>query len=135
MDPKNPKHPQDPRRRTITLTGRRPVIISEADWPVIAHGGGDSGNALDSAHHQQAWTRGELDTYNLRVRQHADGRAIVYATLSAAGAWTGSEDHRGGELLATGADLAAAIARVGQECGLPGRVIRRCLANLPAQAL
>ena len=124
-----------PKKRTITLTGRRPVNISEADWPMVAHGMGDSGNALDSAHHQQAWARGELDAYNLRVRQHADGRALVYGRLAAATAWTGSEDHRGGELLAAGADLAAAITRVGQECGLPGRVIRRCLANLPAQAL
>jgi hypothetical protein len=123
------------KRRTITLTDRRPVSIVESEWPVIAKATGDSYASADYSRHQQALGRGELDEYAIRVRQHADGRAIVYAVFSAASAWTGSQDAKGGELLPTGADLAAAIRRVGEDCGIPDAVIRECIADLPAENL
>lgn len=116
---------------TITLTDRNPVTITKAEWPAIA----------SSAHTPGAMRNGtpvpdyETDTHKLTVRQHADGRTIVYGVLSASTAWTGTEDWRGGELLAAGENVAAAIKRVGAEGGLTDRCIRECVADLPAEEL
>jgi hypothetical protein len=120
------------RHLTITLTGRAPVCVLKADWPILASATGDSYGSGDYSRYQQALGRGELDRYRLTVRQHTDGRAVVYGVLDAATAWTHSEDHRGGELLDAGADLAAAIRRVGESCHLPDPLIRDCAADLPA---
>ena len=120
--------------RTITLTDRPPVRIREDEWPVIAVATGDSYGSGDPSRHDQALREGQCDTYSLRVRQHADGRAIVYGVLDA-GAWTGAEDHRDGELCEAGADLAAALRRVGGKCGLPDSVIRDAIADLPPEDL
>lgn len=120
--------------RIITLTNRAPVSIVEADWPIIAVGKDDSYGSIDPCCHQQALSQGQLDEYSLRVRMHADGRVIVYGVLSSAEAWTGTEDWRGGELLDTSDDIAAAIRRVG-EPRIPDSVIRECIADLPAVEL
>jgi hypothetical protein len=123
--------------RTVTLTGRAPVKIREDEWPVIAEASGDSFRG-DVGRYRQAQGQGEIDTYTIKVRQHADGRSLVYGILDAAiAAWrqpAGGEDWRGGELLDSGADLATAIARV---CSghLPDSVIRDAIADLPAQEL
>lgn len=124
-----------PKTRTITLTARRPVQIREDEWPEIASATGDSYASRDYSRYQQALSQGELDRYSLRVRQHTDGRAIVYGVLDAATAWTGSEDYRGGELLPAGADLAAALRRVGESCHLPDSIIREAVAALPAETI
>jgi hypothetical protein len=121
--------------RTITLTDLAPVQIREDQWPTIARAKGDSYGSGDYSRYQQARMQGELDEYTLVARQHADGRAIVYAVLSGASAWTGTEDRREGELLSAGADIAAALRRVGELCGLPGSVIREAIADLPAVEL
>jgi len=123
------------KQRTITLTGRRPVKIHEDEWPVIATAGGDSYSGNDYGGYQQAKARGEVDTYLLRVRQHADGRAIVYAVFDAASAWTHNEDQKGGELLDEGSDIPAAIRRVGEDCDIPDSVIRECVSALPAEEI
>lgn len=126
------------KQRTITLTGRSPVRIYEDEWPVIAQGSGDS-YCGDPGGYMRAKGRGECDTYTLKVRQHADGRAIVYGVLDAAdAAWgrpaSGETVHAG--LLLDGADVTAripaAIREVGERCGLPDAVIRECTADLPA---
>jgi hypothetical protein len=122
--------------RTITLTDRPPAKIREDLWPTIAEAHGDSYDGSDYARHQQAVRQGEVDDYLLRVRQHADGRTLVYGVLDAAiSAWhapAGGEYIRGGELLDSGADVSAAIRRVGEYCHLPDSVIRDCVASLPA---
>jgi len=123
------------KQRTITLTGRPPVKINEDAWPVIASAKDDSFSGNDYGRHQQASAQGELDDYSIRVRQHDDGRAIVYAVFDAATAWTGNSSRSGGELLDKGADIAAAIARVGEDVGIPDKVIRECVADLPAEEL
>jgi hypothetical protein len=126
-----------PKTRTITLTGRAPVKIVEVDWPLIAEAAGDS-YCGDMSRYRQAKDCGELDTYSIKVRQHADGRAIVYGVLDAAiAAWgqpARGEDWRGGELLPAGADIAAAIHRVAGD-RIPEPVIRACIADLPAEEL
>lgn len=125
--------------RTITLTGRPPVRIVEADWPVIARASGDSYSGSDYARHQQALAQVECDEYTLIVRQHTDGRALVYGVLSAAiPAWgqpAHGEGHRAGALLPPGADLASAVRNVGESCDLPDALIHACIADLPAEDL
>ena len=131
--------------RTITLSRRPPVKIYDDEWPLIAHGSGKSRVCYHTPIPDY-----EVDGYDLRVRQHADGRTIVYGILDAASAWTGSEDRRGGEILIPpgegtltpddgrvidGAALVAVIRRVGEDCGLPDSVIRECIADLPAEEI
>ena len=141
--------------RTITLTDRPPVRITEADWPIIASGDERPGHT----HNGTPVPDYETDRYTIRVRQHADGRALVYGVIDAATAWTGTEDWRGGELLShpysSGADntqpdspvvrtqgrrvstheIAGAIRRVGESGGIIESVIRECIAGLPAETI
>jgi len=125
----------EPKSRVITLTGRAPVRIVEDDWPLVASATDDSYTGPDYGRYQQALGRGEVDLYHLYVRRHADGRAIVYAVFIGATAWTGHGSSRGGDLLAGGDDVAAAVRRIGEECGIPDHVIRACTADLPAEDL
>lgn len=129
----------DTKRRTITLTDRPPVRIVEADWPIIAQAKGDSYRGSDYGRYQQALAQSEVDEYALRVRQHADGRAIVYGVTSAAIAAWGQPARgvswRGGLLLDPGDDLVAAIRRVGFDGALPDSLIEACIADLPAEDL
>jgi len=111
--------------RTITLTHRAPVSITDENWPLIAEG----------RYARDDMPELEYDTHTVRVRQHADGRAIVYAILVGATSWTGTEDARTGELLAPGADIVGCIRRVGSDCDLDERAISACIADLPAEEL
>jgi hypothetical protein len=115
--------------RTITLTDRPPVKIVEDDWPVVAIGSVRPGSFVNGTPRPNY----ETDGYSLRVRQHDDGRTIVYGVVDAATVWTGTESWRGGELLAKGEDVAAAINRVGAD--MPACVRRECIADLPAEEL
>lgn len=94
-----------PKTRTITLTGRPPVRIKEDEWPVIAAG---SWSAHDGQIPQQADREWDI---TIRVRAHADGRAIVYGVYRYDTLWQSEhcETHRVGVLLDAGADVAAAI--------------------------
>lgn len=113
---------------TITLTNSAPVSIDKDDWPILA-----------SAKHRPGSLRNgtpvpdyETDEYRLTVRQHQDGRTIVYGVVDASAGWTSTESRRGGILLDGGADIIRAISEVGAELGLTDRVIRECIADLPA---
>lgn len=117
--------------RTITLTDRNPVKIRESEWPMIAYGDERPGSFIAGTPRPDD----ETDRYTIRVRQHADGRVLVYGVIDAATAWTGTQDWRGGELLAKGGDVAAAIKRVGADAGMPESVVRECLADLPAEEI
>lgn len=123
------RRPALPKTRTITLTDRGPVKIREDQWPEIASASERPGSFVNGTPKPDY----ETDCYTLRVRQHADGRAIVYGVVDASTAWTGTEGWRGGELLEAGADIAAAISRVG--AGMPPSVVRECVADLPAVEL
>ena len=127
--------------RTITLTGRRPVTIDEAEWPLIARAAGDDYDGNDPALHQQASDQGQIDEYSLRVRQHEDGRAIVYGTYTEG--WNSDHDgltHAG--QLVSAENIAAyppatedAITSVGETLGVPKQLIADCIADLPAEKL
>jgi hypothetical protein len=129
------------KQRTITLTGRRPVTIDEAEWPIIARASDDDYQGNDPALHQQASDQGQLDEYSLRVRQHADGRAIVYGTYEEG--WNSKHDgltHAGEIVDNPPGDYSArrvedAIERVGETLGVPAQLVADCIADLPAETL
>lgn len=123
------------KQRTITLTDRRPVKIYEDEWPTVAQANGDNFAGSDYSRRNQALQQGELDEYSVRVRQHADGRAIVYGTYSEG--WYSQHNGLGaaGELLGAQADLPSAIARVGGTLGVPEQTIADCIADLPAETI
>jgi hypothetical protein len=124
-----------PKTRTITLTDRPPVKINEADWPILAEGSGNTFEGVEPGRRRQADENGDVEKWWLLVRQHADGRTIVYGIVEASCFQDSREDWRGGELLPAGSDLAAAIRRVGESGHLPDRIIRECIADLPAEEL
>ena len=86
--------------RTITLSNRQPVKIDEDNWPVIA-------DAKDYVHDGQVECQANRkSTWWIKVRQHKDGRAIVYAGYSYDTNWQGARslEHKHGDYLAhTGA--------------------------------
>lgn len=124
--------------RTITLTDRPPVRIREDAWPEIAHG---QYERYDNQYRFQANRTTDID---IRVRQHADSRAIVYGVYDYSTAFQGERGalHRAGLLLDAGADLAAAIKQVGHELTeLSGHAeeirdcVNECIADLPAETV
>jgi len=118
-------HPvTEQKRRTITLTDRPPVTILEADWPVIASARDHDGQIECQANRR----------WGITVRQHEDGRFIVYATYSSQ--YQGEHGYRGGELVAPpGDDLPAVIRRVGERGEFSAHIIDECIADLPAEQL
>lgn len=118
--------------RIITMTNRAPVQIVESEWPEIAAATERPGSFRNGTRR----SADETDCYTLRVRQHADGRTLVYGVIDAATGWTNTEDWRGGELVTasepphvTEDELIAAIRRVGAR--MPDSVVRACIADLP----
>lgn len=108
----------EPKYRTITLTGRRPVRIREDHWPIVADGTWADHDGQVEAKANRRWR------LNIRVRQHEDGRAIVYGVYDYDTHHQGTAGFmcRAGALMAPGDDLPMAIAEVGE-------VIRRRICN------
>lgn len=134
--------PVPAKTRTITLTDRPPVKIREDEWPVIAVGDADDDDS-DGRGNQpnREWTR------TIRVRQHEDGRAIVYGTYDYSTCFQGEKGaaaRRGILLAATTTDsIIAAIRSVGADLAdaegdAPDNwreAIQACIADLPAEAI
>jgi len=134
----------EPKMRTITLTDAPPVRIREDDWPVIAHG---AYRDHDNEYEFQANRRWKAD---VRVRQHADGRMIVYGVYDYDTVFQGERGItiRAGVVLDAGADPVSAIRTVGEtldealaEAGFDAltpqvsEATRDCIADLPAVEL
>lgn len=104
----------------IVLTGRRPVLIKETDWPVIA---------------SVKWSQGdpERQVVELSVRQHDDGRAIVYGIREHG--FDGQRGRKRGRLLASGSDLPPALKDVAFDLGFSDLLAEECMAELPAETL
>ena len=131
----------EPKHRTITLTDRPPVRIREDQWPRIASG---DYKDWDNQYESQANRTWKI---NIRVRQHADGRAIVYGTYEHDTQFQNEngETHRVGLLIEPGDDLSHTIKQAVEQ--LTERVsdeerhrhIRdagnECIADLPAETL
>ena len=133
-----------PTTRTITLTGRPPVTITEETWPVIATASDDchDGQVECQANRRSKWA--------VRVRQHADGRAIVYATYSYSSNWQGARGYaakRGIMLPAASSaatictairDVCADIAEAESQGGDAERwptLAAECIADMPAETI
>ncbi len=134
---------------TITLTGRPPVKITKEEWPVIASA---DEKEYDNQYEFQA---NRTATWKLIVRQHNDGRTIVYAIHSYSSQFQGESgrDLRGGEMITVAdvtpecvgdtAPVVEAIQRVAEEIearmpegqwstGVFPRLAHECTADLPA---
>jgi hypothetical protein len=112
----------EPKYRTITLTDHAPVRVREDHWPIIA-----SARSHDGQVECQANRR-----WYLTVRQHEDGRTIVYGHYSSA--FSNERDLYAGELLDATTDgdaIVSAIRSVGGRCGCD-ELIDECIADLPA---
>ena len=129
--------------RTITLTNRPPVKIDEDNWPVIA-------SAKDYVHDGQVECQANRkSSWWIKVRQHDDGRAIVYAGYSYDTNWQGARSlaHKHGDYLAhtdvTYANICAAVTNVaarmadgehdGDDASQWDRLAQECIADLPAE--
>ena len=131
--------------RTITLTGRRPVTIDEAEWPAIAGSGWDD---YDNQYEFQANRKADA---SIKVRKHADGRAIVYGAYRYVTQFQGEDDVRtaAGILLDAGcaddiviAAIRDTVERLSSYESLPEdwqpdwRLLAdECIADLPAERL
>jgi hypothetical protein len=113
------------RKIQISLTSRRPVSVDADDWPVIA-----SARWFDNEHEFQAYRKARVI-----VREHEDGRRIVYAWTSSAHYFE-RELHAGYVLDAPVSEPAtvAAIERVAEEIDRAD-LGRDCIADLPAEDL
>jgi hypothetical protein len=114
----------------ITLGGRAPVIIVNAEWPKIA-----SASEFDSIYEANAHT-----VWNITVREHADGRRIVYGTALAGpnGAHLGFKEFRTGTILhkvgSIDHDTISAIVSCATLIGAQ-KLSQACIASLPAVEL
>jgi len=119
-------------RITITMSERTPVKISLIEWPIVARADRHDGKVECEANH--LWT--------IRVREHRDGRRIVYGWMRAGNGgvpigWRGSD---GGYLVAPVAgrpddeETVRSIRRVGGIIGDDG-MAAECIAELPAETL
>lgn len=113
----------------ITMSERRPITIVKADWPIIARADWHDGQV-------------ECQANNIRrivVREHADGRRIVYGFQQAGngGQYAGTRNPEAGFLLAAGADedeTIRALRRVGGVIVDDG-LAEECIADLPAEEI
>jgi hypothetical protein len=109
---------------TITMSERRPLSVVEEDWPIIARADDHDGQVECQANRVRT----------IRVREHEDGRRIVYGWLSAGrggmpAGWRGAS----GGFLATGEDeTVRAIRRIGGIIG-DDKLADECIADLPAE--
>ena len=113
----------------IKMSERRPLTIDPELWPVIA---------------QADWHNGQHDFQantirRIKVRQHADGRRIVYGFQRAGngGQPIGTRNPEAGFLLAAGADedeTIRALRRVGGVIDDDG-LAEQCIGDLPAEEI
>lgn len=107
------------KRITVTLTDSAPITLDPIKWPVVA-----IAKDWDNQYECQA-----NRTWRLTVRQHEDGRAVVYGNMSSA--WGGERDTYAGERVSAGQDIPTVIRRVAADCGCE-QIAHACIADLPA---
>ena len=126
------------KRKRIHLTNRRPVSIVDAEWPLLVNVGYDEhrgGQVYDATREAHGF---------LRIREHADGRAIVYARRWNCSAVQGEQEWNdyAGELTTSPVDIEA-IKRVHGGMTLHGDdyldvwdgLIDRAISSLPPEVI
>lgn len=125
-------------KRTITLTGRPPVTVDEATWPLIASA---KDHVYDGQYDFQSFRHSR---WFIGVRQHSDGRAIVYATYSYEYAGRDGLEAKAGrlcesdEVVSTIGEVADSITEFDHnedEARQWFRLAAECIADLPAEDL
>lgn len=135
-----------PTKITITMTDRAPVTIAKADWPLIARADWHSGK-----HEREA-----NQVATMRVREHRDGRRLVYGTHGDGPGgmpigWRGSEagflvtptgeamrqPTDGGALVSGQPDGTETVRAIRRVAGLidMGELGNALIADLPAEEL
>lgn len=127
--------------RTITLTDSAPITITEEKWPVIAR-------ASEFEHDGQVRSQANVTSeWGLRVRQHEDGRSIVYATYAYSSNYQGARCYsaKRGIVVPKDGDVIAAIRAVGNDIASAEHaegdaerwptIVADCIADLPAVAI
>jgi len=128
-------------KRTITLTNRQPVTIDDDAWPLVA-------SASDKTYEGQVECQSfRTSKWFVGVRQHEEGRAIVYATYSYSTAWPKERAYsaKRGVLLSVSGDTVEAIHEVcsdiagaeasGDDAARWPTLANDCIADLPAEEL
>jgi hypothetical protein len=131
-------------QRTITLTGRPPVKIDEDNWPVLA-------DASDNEHDGQVQSQANRTSkWWVKVRQHDDGRTLVYAGYDYDTCYRGERglSAKRGLLLPAGTSNDAICDAIRDVCGdiytaeHAGEDADRwptlaaaCIADMPAESL
>lgn len=131
-------------KRTITLSDRPPVTVNEDVWGLIAV-------ARDSEHDGQVdYQANRKSKWFIGVRQHDDGRTIVYATYYYTSNWQNARCYsaKHGLMLpkeCTTDDICKAIKEVAgrmEDCECDGEDNKRwstladeCIADMPAEEL
>ena len=122
----------------IKLSNKTPVKIQENEWPIIAHG-----NYKDYDNQFRFQANRATDLY-VKVRQHIDGRAIIYGRFHYSTNFQNERDNSqyAGYVIDAGDDIIETIQRVGRNlierlvdpC-LVRDVINQCIEDLPAERL
>jgi len=109
----------------ITLTGRRPVTVNDDAWPIVAEAESLNDNAPNPPNRRSV----------IYIRQHADGRNIVYGWFRSA--WQGEPDATAGYILDAPDDgaIAGAVADVAERIDAPAYMVDAVMADLPAEVL
>jgi hypothetical protein len=112
----------------ITMSERRPLSISPEEWPLIARADRHDGKVESQANHR----------WSIRVRQHADGRRLVYGYLregngGVPAGWRGAD---GGFLVAAG-DEDGTVRAIRRIAGIidDDKMADECIADLPEETL
>jgi len=138
------------KQRTITLTGRQPVRIYDDEWAIIAEGQHKDWDNQYEFQANRKWNGW------IKVRQHHDGRTIVYGCDTYVTHFQGENGYRycGGVVLAPpgGAiikddewyiwpEIPVAIIDLAEDLIARGageymrQVAHECIADLPAEEL
>lgn len=117
-------------RIKIVMSESRPLSLLAAEWPTIASAGRHDGTIACQANREWA----------IRVREHADGRRIVYGWLDEGpgGMPSGWRARRGGFLVSSvdGApDESATVRAIRRVGGIidDDDMAAECIASLPAE--
>jgi hypothetical protein len=130
--------------RTITLTGRPPVRIDEDNWPVIAKAADKTWDNRYECQANRTWK------WWINVRQHEDGRTIVYAGYDHDSQFQGERDFtaRAGKMLPADSsdeticetirEVCEEMASAESDADYTARwqtIAAECIADMPAEEL